>query len=103
GVSDEQKTIKIDTRKIKHIEYQFITVVVMTNEISKTSLFPRVHRPVVRVPIQEDPRRSGRFINVMRYTGLTAYVIRMYIPGSNSQNCASDVVLWLSPCHESSQ
>ncbi|MFG3873959.1 hypothetical protein ACGI42_13680, partial [Escherichia coli] len=71
--------------------------VVVSHENSKTSRFPRRSRPVVRVPIQEDPRRSGRFINVMRYAGLTAYVIRMHIPGSNSQNRAADVVFVVIP------
>lgn len=69
----------------------------MTDENAKISLFPRVRRPAVRVPIQEDPRRSGRFINVMRYAGLTAYVIRMHIPDRNSQNRAADVVFVVIP------
>ncbi|EFX2204392.1 hypothetical protein DMY82_00885 [Shigella sonnei] len=54
-VSDEQKTSKIDTIKIKHIEYQFVAVVVMTNKISKTSRFPRRSRPVARPLHREDP------------------------------------------------
>lgn len=74
----------------------------MTDKNAKIWRLPRVHRPAVRVPHQEDPRRSGYFINVMRYAGLGAYVIRMHIPDRSSQNCASDVVLWLSPCHEPS-
>lgn len=48
----------------------------MTDKNAKIWRFPRVRRPVARVPHQEDPRRSERFINVMRYAGLTAYVIR---------------------------
>ena len=48
----------------------------MMDKNPKISFFPRVRRPAVREPRQEDPRRSGRFINVMRYAGLTAYVIR---------------------------
>lgn len=51
----------------------------MMDKNSKISLFSRIHRPAVSGPPQEDPRRSGRFINVMRYAGLTAYVIRTNI------------------------
>ncbi|HFO6159418.1 TPA: hypothetical protein ACHKTJ_003772 [Escherichia coli] len=45
-----KKTIKIDTAKIKLLQYQSITAVAMTNEISKTSLFPRRSRPVAGHP-----------------------------------------------------
>lgn len=38
-------------------------------ENAKTRRFPRCSRPAVKVPHREDPRRSGRFINVVCYAG----------------------------------
>lgn len=49
----------------------------MTNEISKTSLFPRVRRPAARVPHREDPQKKPEcsgFVCVCAYAEF--YVIR---------------------------
>jgi len=56
-----KKHAKSTPEKIKHIEYQLVAVVVMANEISKTSLFPRRSRPVARVPHREDPQNESDY------------------------------------------
>ncbi|EAA0975932.1 hypothetical protein DLY41_05230 [Escherichia coli] len=51
----EQKTPKINIVKIYFILIQHVGKMMMTDENAKTSRFPRIRRPAVRVPIQEDP------------------------------------------------
>jgi len=45
-----KKQSKSTPEKIKYLEYQLVALVVMTDEISKTSLFPRRYRPVAGHP-----------------------------------------------------
>ncbi|PBQ55238.1 hypothetical protein COD51_24795 [Escherichia coli] len=93
----EQETAIINIAKIYFVQIQHINKMMMMDKNSKISLFPRVRIPPGVSNFRKDPRRSGCFINVMRYAGLGAHVIRMHIPNRSSQNRAADVVLLLSP------